>query len=283
MTKISSKKHISFYTKFEADKDDILSVCTIQAHIFSLLTEALKDILSDLTLEFTKDGIVLKAVDKRKKNETQSLVFLKLNSEKFDFFYCEETISIGIEMSIFHKILKGLTNEDILFFSISKKDKGNLKIKIFNQQEKITKEYKLSLKDIDLEKNFDSSILDFTDNIIININTTKFKVLCKEMLNISDIVELNYYNNELIFEVNDLSIHGTQIINLIDNPVAQLIKDYPGIIQGIFNLKHLFKYTKFSNLSNIMELEFANDKALKITFSCGDLGYISLLTAPYNT
>lgn len=261
------------------NENNYINITTRNTFVFTLLNEALKDILLDFYLEINQDGIFLKEADSKKTH----LVNLELYAKNFDFFYCHEPIIIGIDMGIFYKILKGASINDILSLVINKNDKTKLFIRIFNDLTKITKEYQITLKDINLIENINISNYD-SKNVILNINTNKFKILCKELKNIHEYVNIIYNNSELIFETQNesLSCSGRQIINLEDaSSDCYIIKNNNTdlIIQGIFKLKHLYQYTKFANLSQDMEINFSNERPLKISFKAGDLGKISLYTA----
>lgn len=260
------------------NSNNYVNIVSTHTIIFTMLTEALKDILLDFYLEINKDGLFLKETDTKKTH----FVHLELFEKNFDFFYCDEPIIIGIDMNSFHRILKGLNTNDIINLVINKNDKTKLLINIFNDNTKITKEYQMILKDINITEI--NNIPKYENNVIININTNKFKILCKELKNMYDYVNIIYNNKELIFESKSDSLlcFAKQVINLED-PCSDCYiinnKSNEEIIQGIFKLKHLYQYTKFSNMSSDMEINFSNEKPLKISFKCGNLGYISLYTA----
>ena len=65
---------------------------TVQSNAFKTLIEALKEILNDANLEFDKDGITIMAMD----TSHTVLVYLKLDSFKFEYYHCEKKIIIGV-------------------------------------------------------------------------------------------------------------------------------------------------------------------------------------------
>lgn len=258
--------------------DNILYLRTVQANVFSLLNEALKDILYEVNFEFTSDGIVIKAIDS---SHTQ-FVHLNLDAKKFDRYICKEKLILGIDMIYLHRLLKGASNDDVLIFSYSNGNTSELKIQIHNDENGIVKEYMLKLLDIDVQQQYDLPLQDEVVDVIMNIDTLRFKSICKDLQSISDTVELTCTGNELRFECNGTSAKGSQTIELSNkNPRAYISKNQEKIIQGIFSLKTLYHFTKFSSLCTTLELCFSNDKPLRIKYSCADLGFICLYLAPF--
>ena len=63
----------------------LMELVTVQTHPFKNLTEALKDILKDVNIEFSEEGMKLVTLDPA----TQTiLVHLKLEAEKFVEYKC---------------------------------------------------------------------------------------------------------------------------------------------------------------------------------------------------
>ena len=90
-----------------------------------------------------------------------------------------------------------------------------------------------------------------------------------------------YVNNELRFICSDKGTRGSQIIELNTLTANIISGDVNNIIHGIYDLKNLYQFTRFSNLSQYLELRLVNNHALKITYPCSDLGSISLFSMPY--
>jgi len=258
--------------------DDVLYIRTVQANVFSLLNEALKDILYEVNFEFTDEGITIKAID----SSHSQFVHLNLIANKFDKYICKEKVVLGIDMIYLHRLLKGASNDDVLIFTYSHNNTSELGIQIHNDDNGIIKEYELKLLDIDIQQHQTLPLSDNDATVLMNIDTQRFKAICKDLGNISDTVELTCTGNELRFNCNGTSAKGSQVIKLNSkNPKAYISKYQEDVIQGIFSLKTLYHFTKFSSLCSTLELCFANDKPLRIKYSCADLGYICLYLAPF--
>ena len=63
----------------------LCKIVTVQSNAIRILSEALKDILTDVNLQISKDGIKIIAMDGSK----VAIINLKLDATKFEEFYCQ--------------------------------------------------------------------------------------------------------------------------------------------------------------------------------------------------
>ena len=69
------------------NKDKIILLKTVQTSSIKNLFESLKEILTDINIEFTESGLKIISMD----STTQTiLVHLKLQSPNFEYYYCKE-------------------------------------------------------------------------------------------------------------------------------------------------------------------------------------------------
>ena len=115
----------------------ILELKTIQASAFRILVEALKEFLTDVNIEFTKQdddnsgGLSIIALN----NSSSILVHLKLDAVNFDKYFCnKDKINIGVNMTYLFKLIKTINNNDILSLSLDDLDINKLGIKIENAE-----------------------------------------------------------------------------------------------------------------------------------------------------
>ena len=83
-------------------ENEILVIRTIQTAAIRILIEALKEILTDTNLIFDKSGIKIMTTDSTK----TVLIHMKLESDKFEEFYCQKEIKCGISMMNLYKLIK---------------------------------------------------------------------------------------------------------------------------------------------------------------------------------
>ena len=71
-----------------------LEIKTVQSAAFRVLTEALKEILTDANFEIDSTGIKVMALD----SSHTVLVHLKLSAGNFEYYKCDEKKILGINM-----------------------------------------------------------------------------------------------------------------------------------------------------------------------------------------
>ena len=82
---------------------NILTIQTVQIAPFRTLMTALKDILLETNISFTKDGIKIINMDK----SHTILAYLFLDAKKFEHYYCKyPKIVIGVNMFHLFKLIQ---------------------------------------------------------------------------------------------------------------------------------------------------------------------------------
>ena len=180
----------------DENKNKLINIRTIQTNPIKTMIEALKDILVDINIVFTQDCIKIMEID-----ASQSiLVHLKLDRDKFQHYHCRSKQRIiGVSILNLFKLIKTVSNGDILQLYINEDDENVLGIKIENNEKNYQTNYKLNLLEIDYnayecpDKKFDCQII---------LPSHCLQKICRDMNNLSEIVEVQVINNELIFKCN---------------------------------------------------------------------------------
>ena len=254
----------------------IIDLRTIQAIPFKTMTEALKDILVDINIEFNETGIKIMEID-----ATQSiLVHLHLDASQFQYYYCKKRTIIGISIINFFKLIKTLTNNDILRLSIDESDENILNIGIENSEKNYHTKYQLNLLEIEYneyecpDKKFDCQLI---------LPSQCLQKICRDMGNISDIVEVQVINNSLLFKCTGDFANQETIFkeNETKNDESIIFKDNNNeIVQGYYSLKHLISFTKCTNLCQSLEIYIKNNYPLIIIYDIGNMGKLKLCLSP---
>ncbi len=84
----------------------LMRLTTVQGTAIKILTESLKEVLTDVNIHFTPAGLKVINMDPNQ----ISFVSLKLDSSKFQEFYCPENQLAGVNMMSLHKLLKTIGN-----------------------------------------------------------------------------------------------------------------------------------------------------------------------------
>lgn len=253
----------------------LLDIKTIQASTFKQVIDALKEILMDVNLEFDETGMKIIAMD----NTHIVLVHLKLEADKFEKYYCEKKLYVGINMLKLHMLIKTISNNDVLTLYVLKDDPNKLGIRIENNEKNVKTNYKLSMLDIDV-LNIQIPPVDF--HTIITLPSSYLQKIIRDMHNLADFIEIRNVEGQLILSCKGefctqetvLSTEKSQNITIKKN-------DEPNqeIIQGIFSLKYLSIFTKCTNLCNVVEIYLKNSYPIILQYSIASLGIVKLCLA----
>jgi proliferating cell nuclear antigen len=257
------------------DSNYILEIKTMQATTFKQVVDALKEILMDVNLEFDETGMKVVALD----NTHVVLVHLKLDADKFETFYCEKKLYVGINMLKLHMLIKTVSNNDILTIFVDRDDPNNLGIRIEKPDKNVRTTYKLAMLDINV-LNINIPPADFETTI--TMPSVDFQKIIRDMHNLTDYIEISNVENQLSFKCKGDFCSQETIIGADKNNTITITKDNSKkfeIIQGVFSLKYLCMFTKCTNLSSTVEINIKNSYPLVLEYSVASLGTIKLCLA----
>jgi proliferating cell nuclear antigen len=250
----------------------LLNIKTIQAPIFKQVIDALKDILTDVNLEVDENGLKIVAMD----NTNIVLIHMKLDADKFEEYFCEKKMYIGICMLKLHMLIKTIGTNDLLTLYVRKDDPSTLGIKITNNEKNVETNYKLSTLDIDI-LNIEIPPVDF--HTIITMPSSYLQKIIRDMHNLADYIEIRNISDQLVLSCKGdfcsqetiLGIEKSQNITISKNA-----DDNHEIIQGVFSLKYLTIFTKCTNLCSNVEIYLKNSYPIILRYSIASLGEIKL-------
>jgi proliferating cell nuclear antigen len=237
---------------------------------------ALKDILIETNITFQPDGIRIINMDK----SHTVLVHLYLPSTNFEFYECKkDKIIVGVNMFHLFKLINCIDNDDTLTIYIENSDYADgivshLALKFENGEIKQCKTQKLRLIEPE-EEELNYPEVQFSS--VINLPSTDFQKIIRDLSCISEKIEIKSVGNELIFKCSgqfaSAEIHRAES----DGGMEYILKqDSSKIIQGEFSLKNLGYFIKCTNLCSQIELYLENDLPLVVKYNVASLGEIKL-------
>lgn len=258
---------------------NVLTIKTVQIAPFRTLMTALKDILLETNITFEPDGMRIINMDK----SHTILVHLFLAAQNFEFYECKkDKIIIGVNMFHLFKLINTIENEETLTIYIENSDYVDgivsyLTLKYDNGEIKQCKTQKLRLIEPDPEE---LQYPDVTFSSIINLPSTDFQKIIRDLTCISEKLEIKSVGNELIFKCSgqfaSAEIHRAES----DGSMGFISKqDSSKIIQGEFSLKNLGYFIKCTNLCQQIEVYLENDLPLVVKYNVASLGSIRLCLA----
>jgi len=266
--------------------DNILEIQTVQISPFRTLMAAMKDILLETNITFTKDGIKIINMDK----SHTILVHLFLKSTNFESFKCNmDKIVIGVNMIHLFKLINTIDNDDTLTIYIDKADYTDgvvqyLGLKFDNGEIKQQKIQKLRLIEPEMEE---IEVPDVKFSSVINLPSSDFQKIIRDLSSISDKIEIRSIATssgaELIFKCSGGFAQAEIIRRETDGIMEYIQKQDEQIIQGEFSLKNLSYFIKCTNLCNQIEMYLENNLPLIVKYNVASLGEIKLCLAPLPT
>ena len=252
----------------------IVEIKTVQTGSFKTLCEALKEILTDVNIEFNENSMKIIAMDPSQ----TILVHLKLESDNFESFFCEKKFLAGVNMLNLFKLLRTLTNNDALTLFIDRNNTNQMGIRIENGEKNLLTTYHLNLIEVDEHA---YQIPSVTFESIITMPSNEFNKICRDMVNLSDIIEIKSIGNQLIFGCTGEFAKQETVLGETNNGLTfSKSTNQHDIIQGYYNLKHVVLFSKCTNLCNSIEIYMKNSFPIVIKFSVGSLGSVLVCLAP---
>jgi proliferating cell nuclear antigen len=258
---------------------NVLTIKTVQIAPFRTLMTALKDILLETNITFEPDGMRIINMDK----SHTILAHLHLDAQNFEFYECKkDKIVIGVNMFHLFKLINTIENDETLTIYVENCDYADgivshLTLKYENGEIKQCKTQKLRLIEPEPEE---LQYPDVAFSSIINIPSTDFQKIVRDLSCISDKLEIKSVGNELIFKCSgqfaSAEIHRAES----DGSMGFILKqDSSKIIQGEFSLKNLGYFIKCTNLCQQIEMYLENDLPLVVKYNVASLGSIRLCLA----
>jgi proliferating cell nuclear antigen len=213
---------------------------TLQSAQWRSLIDALKDLVPECPVKFSKEGMKLIALDPAH----VALVHLHAMSE---FYYCkEEEIIIGLNVCSLYKMLRNLTTGGFMLeFMLLEDDPDHFHVIVTNSDKRTCTRNKLKLMRLPEETIF---IPETTFNRVLSIPSTDFQRYVRELSAISDKITIRSTKDMLI-----LSAEGTCGSTSIEiRPTASglhwshinNIDDKDEVVEGVFLSKYLERFSK---------------------------------------
>jgi len=257
----------------------VLLLKTVQIQPIRNMITAIKDILTDATITFTKNGMKIINFDKTH----TILVNVMLNSSKFEYYRCEhDKIILCANTLHLFKVISTMSNDDTLSMYIDNTDYHDgivthLGLQYDNGDIKQCYNQKLRLIDPDTEELIVPNVEYST---IINMPTTDFQKIIRDLNGISDRIEIKSVGTDLIFSCEG-NFASSRILRSESDGNMEFIQkpDASIVIQGEFSLKSLSHFIKCTPLCSHLEMYLGNNLPLIVKYDVASLGSIKLCLA----
>jgi proliferating cell nuclear antigen len=239
-----------------------MKLVTIQASAVKSIFEVLKDILNDVNIYFQPDGMYIVTLDTAR----TSLVDMYLAADNFEEYFCEQEIIAGINISNTFKLLKTITNNDVLKIEISSKE--HMDIEIISESKKTNTHFQLKLLDIN-ESRIEVPSVTMTSNTILP--SADFQRLCRDMSNIGMDIEITRSGCDFKLKCEgDFASQETCI---------QCPEESPEI-SGLYSLRYLNIFTKATSMcASVQIMQEEGNRFLILKYNVANLGELKFYLA----
>ena len=240
-----------------------MKLVTIQASAIKSTFEVLKDILNDVNVYFRPSGMYIVTLDTAR----TSLIDMFLSADNFEEYHCEhDEIIAGINISNTFKLLKTITNNDVLKIEINSKE--YMDIEIISESKKTSTRFQLKLLDIN-ESRIEVPDVVMTSNTILP--SADFQRLCRDMSNIGSEIEITRNGKELRLRCEgDFANQETCIECPDDSPE----------IKGVYSLKYLNIFTKATSIcASVQIIQAEGNRFLILKYNVANLGEVKFYLA----
>jgi len=262
------------------EENNVLTIKTVQIQPIRNTITAIKDILTDATITFTKQDMKIINFDKTH----TILVNVVLYANRFEKYIClpDKIIVCANTLHLF-RVISTMSNDDTLSMYIENCDYhdgivSHLGLQYDNGDIKQCYSQKLRLIEPDNEELI---VPDIEYSTIINLPTTDFQKIIRDLNGISDRIEIKSVGNDLIFSC-DGNFANSRIYRSESDGNMNFIQklDASVVIQGEFSLKSLSHFIKCTPLCSHLEMYLGNDLPLIVKYDVASLGEIKLCLAP---
>lgn len=239
---------------------------TIQASAFKASFEVLKDILNDANMYMDASGIKILTLDTAR----AALVDFQLKADNFEEYECpRERIIAGINITNTFKLLKTISNNDVLTMEIN--DRDALHIIIENPEKKTNTKFRLKLLEIDEDIIQVPHIIMAVKTVIPSID---FQRICRDMNNLASEVKIGRDGNKLYIKCTGDFADQETVIECNDQ------ESFDGNLSGFYSLKYLNMFTKATGMcSSVQLMQEEQNRFLTLQYNVANLGELRFYLA----
>lgn len=230
-----------------------------QADVFCSIFQHIKLVSDTINLMFDKEKLYVQALD----NGNIIITEIFLPSEWFHLYKVnEESLVIGINVSIFYKVLNTREKGQTISMSYIKHD-DKLKVEFTNNDPNIyDKRFELPLIDLDTDT---LHIPEFETNVDIEMLSSKFSSIINQMIIFNDMIEFHCKPDKIICCSSGNDSGKMEVV--IDSDIA-CTEDVD--IKLIFSLHKMHDICMYNKISKNVFISLTENFPIKIVYNVGE-------------
>lgn len=240
-----------------------------QGMILKKIIEALKDLVTDVNIDCSADGISIQAMD----TSHVALVAVFLRASDFDEFRCDRPQTLGLSLVNMSKIIKCADNDDAI--TLRAEDEASHMSFIFEgKKEDKVSEFNLNLLHLDSEH---LGIPDQEYDAIATLSSHEFARVCRELSQLSDTLSMEVSKEHIRFSVQgDI---GNGAVTLKNNESEGTVLEVVDPTSMSYALRYLNLFNKAATLGDEVKLCLQKDVPLVVHYGF-PLGEVKYYLAP---
>lgn len=243
-----------------------------------------------------KSGMKITAVD----NTKSIYINMKLDARNFSPFKCKhKNITIMMDMSYFYKLIKPLDKDEQLLMYMDSNNMDYLNIQFKGNK---AKHSVIKMKLMDNRKTA-TNLPNTKFDAVVTIKATDFHKDCKDFSVIGDYIEIQCQKTMFIIKAKSEKAEKETIYKTMDSlvkasagedeegsdggdtntnlvTIEMASKDSDKVVQGIYEVKNLNMFNKFSQFCDYIEIYIKQDNPIIIKYDIASLGRILSCIVP---
>lgn len=233
-----------------------------RSSVLKKILEAVKDLVIQANFDCSSDGIALQAMD----DSHVSLVTLSLRSQAFEMYRCDRSLSLGINIENFCKVLKCAQNDDSVKITADDEGADCAEFMFENQAGDRVAHFQLKLMDIDSEH---MNVPEDEYHAVVNMPTSEYKRVFTDLSVIGDTVTIEASKQSVCFSVEGdigvgaLNVHQSDAVD--DKDAVSISVAEP--IRMTFPGQYLVNFTKACAVSSQVSLCMQEGRPMAVEFT----------------
>ena len=236
---------------------------TINATLFKKINEAVKDLVKNMSLEFSSGGVVLNAMD----SSHVSLVHMNIRSSLSEYT-CDTSEVISLNSDTLSKILKTCENDA----EITCENKEN-KLTILTKFQNRTMNFAQNLLEIETDT---MMVPDFEFPCRIEMSCSEFQKVCRDLREFGDDVKVTVSPSTIKF----YTVSAGEHIQIDYNQTSSVRIFSEACIEMSYSLKYLIFFCKACPLADFVHIFMGMEQPMRLKFPISETEQLSFYLAP---
>jgi len=240
------------------------------SHFIQLL-QNMKAFSEHILLHFDNERLYVQGMD----SSHVSVYELKLNSSWFDEYDVTESVEIGINITLIHKILNTRNDEHSIHMT---QNNDSLQVEFKTDSPKgFDKFFEIPIFDIDQEQ---LTIPEVEYDIEFSMESKKVKNLIDELSKFGESVQFTF-ENDRIKAMCSTEHEGKMEVHIDTNELESCSVNEEANINFSFNIKYIHHMCQFHKIGSEAQLFFSSEMPMQLRYDIdGEDNYIRFFLAP---